>query len=136
MNVAILTGNLGRDPELKQRNGDSILSFSLGVRTGTRDNPKTMWVDCSMWGKRGEAVAPYLAKGKQVTVQGPVSLDTYTGRDNTQKTSLRLEVKELDLPPRAEGSAGQAAPSSERRERPTAAPAGAPADDMDDDIPF
>jgi len=31
MNIAILTGNLGRDPELRQHNGDNILNFAIGV---------------------------------------------------------------------------------------------------------
>ena len=130
MNLGIFSGNLGRDPEMRQTNNDSVLSFSIGVKTGNRDTDATMWVDCSMWGKRGQAVQPYLRKGSRVTVSGSLKLDTYADKaTGAPKTVLRLTVQDLDLPPRSEAGAParQAAAAG-------AAPAGA--DDMDDDIPF
>ena len=136
MNLGVLTGNIGRDPEMRHHNGDAILNFAIGVQTGTRDKPSTLWVDCTMWGKRAEAVAPYLSKGSRVTVQGPLSMEEYKAKDGTPKNKLKLKVDNLDLPPKVEGSAAprQAAPS------PAAAPAPTPAaggfDDMDDSIPF
>jgi single-strand DNA-binding protein len=136
MNLGVLTGNLGRDPEMRQHNGDAILNFAIGVQTGTRDKPNTMWVDCTMWGKRAEAVQPYLAKGMRVTVQGPLSMEEYKAKDGTPRTKLKLKVDNLDLPPKSEGSAAPAP----RQAAPAAAPASTPAkggfDDMDDDIPF
>ena len=50
MNLGIFTGNLGRDPELRQHNGDNVLGFPIGVQVGTRDKPQTMWIDCAIWG--------------------------------------------------------------------------------------
>lgn len=137
MNLGVLTGNLGRDPEMRHHNGDAILNFAIGVQTGTRDKPNTMWVDCTMWGKRAEAVSPYLGKGMRVTVQGPLSMEEYKAKDGTPRTKLKLKVDNLDLPPKSEGSAAPAAP---RQAAPAPAPASTPAqggfDDMEDDIPF
>jgi single-strand DNA-binding protein len=129
MNIAILTGNLGRDPELRQHNGDNILNFAIGVQIGTKDKPETMWVDCALWGKRATSLQPYMAKGHRVTVSGPIKLEAYTAKDGTAKTRLRLSVDQVDLPPKGEAPAQ--APQVQQTQRP-----GGALDDLDDDIPF
>lgn len=138
MNLGVLTGNLGRDPEMRHHNGDAILNFAIGVQTGTRDKPNTMWVDCTLWGKRAEALQPYLAKGMRVTVQGPLSMEDYQAKDGTPRTKLKLKVDNLDLPPRGDNAAApaprQAAPA--QSQAPASTPAKGGFDDMDDDIPF
>ena len=130
MNFSIFTGNLGRDPELRQHNGDNILNFAIGVAIGTKDKPETMWVDCALWGKRATSLQPYMAKGQRVTVSGPIKLEEYKAKDGTPKTRLRLSVDQIDLPPK-----GDAPAQTQQTQQPQSAPAGAMAD-MDDDIPF
>lgn len=130
MNIAILTGNLGRDPELRQHNGDNILNFAIGVQTGTKDKPETMWVDCALWGKRATSLQPYMAKGHRVTVSGPIKLEAYTAKDGTPKTRLRLSVDQIDLPPK-----GEAPVQTQQMQQPQASTGGS-INDMDDDIPF
>lgn len=129
MNIAILTGNLGRDPELRQHNNDNILNFAIGVAIGTKDKPETMWVDCALWGKRATSLQPYMAKGQRVTVSGPIKLEEYKAKDGTPKTRLRLSVDQIDLPPKGD------APARPQQTQQTQQPAGDMAD-MDDDIPF
>ena len=52
MKKIIITGNVGRDPEMKiSQNGEEFVTFSLGVSVGTKDKPKTDWVDISCNGK-------------------------------------------------------------------------------------
>lgn len=131
MNIGIFGGRLGRDSELHTMRGsnDPVLNFSVAVDIGTRDNPKTQWVECALFGKRAEALSKYLVKGVKVTVSGRVHLEQFTStKDGQTKTSLKLSVNEVDmhLPPRD----GQAP-----AQRPAAAPAGAP-DGYDDSIPF
>ena len=129
MNFSIFTGNLGRDPELRQHNGDNILNFAIGVAIGTKDKPETMWVDCALWGKRATSLQPYMAKGQRVTVSGPIKLEEYKAKDGTPKTRLRLSVDQVDLPPKGD------APARPQQTQQTQQPAGEMAD-MDDDIPF
>lgn len=132
MNIGIFGGRLGRDAEMHTMpsTGDKVLNFSVAVDIGTRDNPKTQWVECALFGKRAEAIQKYLVKGVKVTVSGRVSLEQFTStKDGQTKTSMKLSVNEIDmhLPPK-DGQQPAA--------RPAAAPAGAPADDENDDIPF
>lgn len=128
MNHGTFSGRLGRDSELnKMQSGDPVLNFSIAVDIGTKDIPKTMWVECALFGVRAEKLQRWLTKGVKVTVMGRVTLDQYATRDGAQKTALRLTVTEIDmhLPPKGEG---QQAPRQ-------APPAGA-GEDMNDDIPF
>ena len=143
MNLGIFGGRLGRDAELNHvaSMGEDVCNFTLAVDVGTKQNPKTMWIECALFGKRATTLQQYLTKGTKVTVTGRISLDEYTSRQSGEKkTALRVTVSELDmhLPPREGGSHAPARTSAPARE---AVPAGAaPAkggfDDMDDDIPF
>ena len=123
MNIAILSGNLGRDSELRTVNGDNGLNFAIGVSVGSKDKPDVMWVDAALWGKRASVLQASLSKGAKVTVSGAIKLEAYVAKDGTNKTRLRLTVDQIDLPPKAE--ARQEQPSSTR-----------PADYSLDDMPF
>lgn len=136
MNLGIFTGNLGRDPELRQHNGDNVLGFPIGVQVGTRDKPQTMWIDCAIWGKRASTLQQYLGKGMRVTVSGPVKLEEYQAKDGTPKTRLRLTVDQLDLPPSGEHAPAPAPQQQAPQQRPAPSTGGSGFDDMDDDLPF
>jgi single-strand DNA-binding protein len=98
MNTGFFTGNLGRDAELRQAsNGDAVANFPLAVETGTRQTPQTMWIDCSIWGKRAEKLAQYLTKGKKVAILGRVSQDIYTKRDGTQGFRIQVSCNEVEF---------------------------------------
>jgi single-strand DNA-binding protein len=125
MNLGIFGGRLGKDAELNRRTtGEPVLNFSLAVDVGTKQDPKTMWIECALWGKRGEALQQYLIKGTKVTVTGRVSLDEYTARDGAKRTAMRVTVNEIDL------HSGRDQAAQPRQ----AAPAGA--EPEDGDIPF
>lgn len=98
MNNWNFTGNIGRDAE--QRfipKGDSIVSFSVGVKSGFGASEKTVWAKCSIWGKHGESVLPYLVKGQQVAVSGELSVSEWAGKDGITKTSIEVRVNDVTL---------------------------------------
>lgn len=109
MNNCTFTGNLGKDAVTRYtQGGKSVTGFSLAVKTGWGDNEKTLWIDCSLWGERGEKLAQYLTKGTKACVSGEASLFE---ADNG-KTYLKLNVRDIDLMGRAEGRSE----ASERQE--------------------
>ena len=59
---------LGRDAELKQTPAGSLLSFSGVYDMRVRGEKVSQWVEFAMFGKRAEALAQYMTKGKQVVV--------------------------------------------------------------------
>jgi single-strand DNA-binding protein len=66
-----LVGRLGRDAEIKYTpSGTPVANFSIAVDAGKKnDNKQTLWVNCTLWEKRAESLAPYLIKGKMVAVE-------------------------------------------------------------------
>lgn len=138
MNSITVAGNLGRDAELKYlQNGDAILSFSVGDDP-RRDKP-VMWWNCSIYGKRAEALAPYLKKGTAVAVSGSLSKREYTDRDGVKREALDLRVSEVALQGGAQAKEASPAPRSPARNSYSDAKGGrapAQAEMPEDDIPF
>lgn len=116
---------LGKDAVTRQTNGGkSVTGFSAAFDNGWGDRKQTVWLDCSMWGDRGEKLAQYLTKGSQVVVEGDIGT-----REHDGKTYITLDVREVKLT----GKPQEGGTSSARQ-----APQRAPADDFDADetIPF
>lgn len=91
MKHIVIAGGLTRDSELRRtQGGDPILNFSVGVSEG-RDKPST-YFSCSLFGKRGEALAAYLTKGTKVTVIGDFST-----REHEGKTYLQVRADQVTL---------------------------------------
>lgn len=98
MNNLCFTGNLGRDAETRfLSNGDAVVSFSVALSSGYGESKITTWLNCSMFGKRDQAVAPYLKKGGQVAISGEFCARPYTSKDGQDKLSLDVRVNDLTL---------------------------------------
>ena len=133
---------IGRDVEVRfTAQGEAVASLSLAFsygRKGQDGKQPTQWVDAALWGKRAEALAPYLAKGHQIGVTlEDVHIETYQGK-NGEGHKLVARVLDVQL---IGGQAAVAASAATARPAPAAkaaqpALAGSGFDDMDDDIPF
>lgn len=132
MNNATFAGRLGRDAELRYTaDGTPVASLALAVdEYAGPGERKTLWVDCSLWGKRAEALAPYLAKGSPLAVSGGVGLRTYEGKSGFG-ASMTLRITEITLLGRTDGATREhvAAPASPQ-------PAQQERQGLDDNIPF
>jgi len=127
------TGRIGKDAVVRNTaNGDSVTGFSLAIDSGFGERKQTLWLDCALWGSRGEKLAEYLVKGAQVHVAGELGQ-----REHDGKTYLTCRVSDLRLvggkPEGAKPAAGGG--GSARPARQAAKPA---ADEFDDgdSIPF
>ena len=109
MNVWTFTGRLGADGELRStQSGEKVLGFRVANDVGFGERKTTQWVDCSIWGRRAEALAPHLTKGKQVVVSGEVTIREFEKRDGTRGAGLSVRVNEIDFTggPREGGEGG------------------------------
>lgn len=96
MNTITVAGTLGRDAEVRYlANGDAICGFSVADSQG-KDKP-TIWWNCSLFGKRAEALVQYLVKGQSVTVAGQVTEREYTDKNGNQRKSMDIRVSEIAL---------------------------------------
>ena len=146
MNNITIAGQLGKDCESRfLPNGDAVTSFSVADSQG-RDKP-TIWWNCSIYGKRGEALAQYLTKGQSVTVGGTITEKEWTDKDGNKRKSMDIRVADVALQGGKRESSGTEGYQGGTGQRDAPAPKGyqgtrpgpklAPKfDDMDSDIPF
>jgi single-strand DNA-binding protein len=138
MNAWQFTGNLGADCESRVTpNGDAVVSFSVGVKSGYGDKAVTTWARCQMWGKRGEAVAPFLLKSQLVGVGGELTNREYTDKDGNKRTSLDVRVNDLTLLGKRDGAQQERSqPAPQREQKASAKTAAEGGGDWDLDVPF
>lgn len=76
-----IAGGITRDAVVhKTQNGDAACRFSVAVDHRDGREKTTMYFDCALWGKRGEALAQYLTKGSRVAVSGDLGTREHEGR--------------------------------------------------------
>lgn len=81
MQTISISGNLGKDAELKSmQGGDDVLSFSVAVKQGWGERASSNWYRVSVWGKRARSLSDYLRKGTKVVVQGELTIGEYNGK--------------------------------------------------------
>ena len=91
MNTAIISGNLGRDPDLRfTANGKAVASFSVAaasnyVKANGEGKEITDWLNVICWGKLAESVGNMLSKGDNVLVKGRISTRSYEAKDGTKR---------------------------------------------------
>jgi single-strand DNA-binding protein len=69
-----IDGRLTKEPEVKSYGSDKKLtSVSIASNTGFGDNKKTLYFNCTAFGKTGEAIAKYVNKGDQIIISGGIS---------------------------------------------------------------
>jgi single-strand DNA-binding protein len=76
-----LAGRLARDVEVKEFNGKQVAKFSIAIGSKNKDGKEhTDWYQCSVWGKTGEFVAKYFAKGSWIMVSGDLRMRAYDNK--------------------------------------------------------
>jgi single-strand DNA-binding protein len=120
-----IAGNIGKDAETRTtQGGDTVTSFNVAVEDRSGKEKVTLWFSCSMWGKRGTSLAPYLTKGSKVAVSGDLST-----REHEGKTYLQVRVDQVSL-------MGGGQDRAERQEQSAESYGAKSRDQMDDEIPL
>ena len=145
VNKVILIGHLGRDAETAYTASQTaVTKFSIATNRRWKDQQTGEWKEETDWSRvvlwRGENVAPYLTKGKQIYVEG--RLRNYSYEDQHGKKVYATEVVAEDVI--LLGGRGGEEYSQEARSAPRAKPADPPAPSSpppgdaigDDDVPF
>lgn len=103
INRVTISGNLTRDAELRQtQGGTSVLSIPVAVNDRRRNPQTNEWedhanfVDCVLFGRRAEALAPKLRKGQKVAIDGKLRYSSWE-RDGQRRSKLEVMVDEVEL---------------------------------------
>lgn len=125
MKSITIAGGITKDAVTRStQSGDKVTGFSVAVNEGFGDNKRTLYFDCSYWGKRGEAVAQYLTKGGKVAVSGELSTREHEGR-----TYLTINANQVTL---LGGKPDRQDDSRQERQQDS----GGSREDLSDEIPF
>ncbi len=114
-NKIILVGNLGKDPELRYTpQGTAVCSFSMATNEKRRDKSGEFqniatWFKVTLWGNQAETASKYLAKGRQVYIEGRLRIEEWTDRDNNNRQTLEVNATDMQFlggAERGEGGGG------------------------------
>lgn len=115
INKAIITGNLTRDAELRSTGGGlSVANFAVAVNERVKNNATGEWedranyIDCTMFGRRAEALAQYMTKGTKVTIEGKLRWSQWE-KNGEKRSKVEVVVDEVELMARGEKRAAEPA---------------------------
>ncbi len=132
LNKAMLIGRLGKDPELRYtQQGSAMCRFSLATGETWKDKQtgekkeKTTWHNIVVWGKVAEIVNEYLAKGRQVYLEGRIENRSWEDNEGVKKYITEINADKVIF-------------LGSRGDSPAAVPDDSFSTDdiVDDDIPF
>ena len=102
VNKVILIGHLGRDAETAYTASQiAVTKFSVATNRRWKDQASGEWKDETNWTNvvlwRGENVAPYLTKGKQIYVEGRIQTRSYDDKDGKKVWTTEVVADEVIL---------------------------------------
>jgi single-strand DNA-binding protein len=117
MNRAILYGNLGADPELRQTQSGSILKMRLATTEVYFDKDqqkqeRTDWHNVTVFGRRADGLAKVLSKGARILVSGRLQTSSYE-KDGQKHYRTEVVANDIFL-----GGGGNKSPSNGAMLRP------------------
>lgn len=119
MNIVVLVGRLTKDPELRflPGSGRAVARFTLAVDKGLskekRDEmtkqgkPTADFISIVVWGKQAENCANYLAKGRQVVIEGSIQTGSYDNAQGQKVYTTDVLANRVQFIDRGEGAGVQ-----------------------------
>lgn len=98
LNKVFLIGRLTRDPELRYTQaGTAYALFGLATDRewgkGEERKKEVLFVDLVAWGKQAQLIQQYLAKGREVFVEGRLKLDSWETEGGEKRSKISVVVE-------------------------------------------
>lgn len=126
INLVVLTGRVGSDPEITEGTNFKVANFRLATseggyrrQDGTEVPEKTQWHTVKAWNSLVSA-CPYIHRGDLVTVTGRLEYNEWE-KDGQKRISAEIVANNIVLPPKS-GSAPYASSPSQYAPTPAAVP--------------
>jgi single-strand DNA-binding protein len=103
VNKVILVGHLGADPDMRYTpSGQGVCELRLATSESWNDKngqrqERTEWHRIVVWGKRAEICSKYLAKGRQVFVEGRIQTRTYDDKDGNKRYITEIIANDVQF---------------------------------------
>jgi single-strand DNA-binding protein len=122
VNLVVLCGLVGRDPELRHsQNGNAIVNLSVATndryKVGDEWKDRTEWHRVVVFGKSAEYLATAVGKGTMVVVEGRLQTRKWTDKQGVERYTTEIvgmnvivggdkPTREHDTPPVAQEAFG------------------------------
>lgn len=123
MNIVIIQGRLGMDPEVKATQNSSVCNLSVAtnerIKKGDEWEDHVEWHRVTCWGRLAENCGEYLSKGSKVLIRGCLRTRSYE-KDGEKRyaTEIRADdVTFLDGKPEEAPARGRGRERGEERPR-------------------
>ena len=150
VNKAIVLGRLGNDPDTRfTQSGDSVTRLSVATSSRWKDKAtgeakeETEWHRCVCFGRTAEIASQYLAKGREVYLEGHLKTRKWTDNSGIERYTTEIVVDQLTLiggrpitDTQAQAQAQAPRPAAAKPEPRSPQPQHPSTPDFDDDIPF
>ena len=104
INKVILVGRLGSDPEVRYTaDGTAVANFSIATSDEWKDKDsgekkeRTEWHRIVAWRRLGEICGEYLAKGRQVYIEGKLQTRSYEDKNGNRCFSTEIVISEMRM---------------------------------------
>lgn len=104
VNKVILLGNVGKDPQIRDGNGQKFATFSLATtdksytkRDGTVMPERTEWHSIVANGSIVQVIERYVKAGTKLYIEGKLRTRKYMARDNTERQVIEVYVDSMEL---------------------------------------
>ena len=104
VNKVILLGNVGKDPQIRDGNGQQFATFTLATtekgytrRDGTQMPERTEWHNIIANGGIVQVIERYVRAGTKLYIEGKLRTRKYTARDNTERYVTEVYLDNMEL---------------------------------------
>ena len=94
LNVAVLTGRLVADPELRHTPNDiAVTSFTIAVNrrfSRNAEERQTDFIDIVAWRNTAEFVCKYFQKGQLIAIEGSIQTRSYQDKEGNKRKAFEV----------------------------------------------
>ena len=100
-NKVQLIGNLGNDPEvITLESGKKLAKFAIATNESYKNSngekiTDTQWHNIVAWGKTADIIEKYVAKGKEVAIEGKLTSRSYETKEGEKRYITEIVCNEL-----------------------------------------
>ncbi len=147
VNKAILIGRLGKDPEVRHLDGNSVVAnFSIATSESYKNKEgnrveSTEWHNIVLWGRLAEIAEQYLKKGDAIYIEGRLQTRSWEDQQGVKKYTTEIVGSNLQMlggrndgAPSGGGQASQ--PQQQAQPQQPAQSQDVKLEDPGDDLPF
>ena len=101
INSVTVSGNLTRDPELRQAGNSYVLQMGLAVNDRVKERDE--WVDrpnffdVVVWGNLAESLSQKLSKGQKVAVAGKLRWSSWENNEGQKRSKVEIVANSVEF---------------------------------------